>query len=266
MKIKTMRRTAQTATLIAIFVIPFMNVWELYFIKGTFYSMDIGDAAIADPLAVFQSVFASGTLNPYMIGSVVIPVVLMLFLGRIWCSWFCPYYLFSEWIEVLRRKLGLKDFRPDYVKTYPSKASKIRYIFLLAGILVMGVIGVPVLNLISAPGIISSQALVAVKFGYVTFELAIVLVILFFEFFFFRYWCRFFCPTGTFLSLFRWKRGMTVRKLRSKCSGCHSCIKSCPVIIDPMSEGESLHCNNCGDCIDACPDNLNDATIKFTFK
>jgi len=266
MKIKKLRRTAQISTLIAIFVIPFMNVWELYFIKGTFYSMDIGDAAIADPLAVFQSMVASGIVNIYMLGSLVIPFALMMLLGRVWCSWFCPYYLFAEWVEAAKKRFGLKLNKPAYTESYPSKASRFRFIFLLIGLLVMMIIGVPVLNLISAPGIISSQALVVVKFGYVTFELAIVMVILFMELFYYRYWCRLFCPTGTFLSLFRNKRGMTVRKVVDECSMCKSCIKVCPAVINPMEEGASLHCHNCGDCIDACPDNKKRDTLKFTFK
>jgi len=264
--IKRYRRTAQLLTLVAIFIIPFLNVWELYFIKGTFYSMDIGDAAIADPLAVFQSILASGKLNAYMIGSVIIPLILMAIFGRIWCSWFCPYYLFVEWIEALKIRLKIPLKKPDYDKSYPQKASKYRFLFLLFGLLVMAIIGVPVLNLISAPGIISSQALVLVKFGYVTFELAIVLVLLFVELFYYRWWCRLFCPVGTFLSLFRFKRGMTVEKVQPDCSMCRSCIKSCPAVVDPMTEGVSLHCHNCGDCVDACPDNKKRDTLKFTFK
>lgn len=266
MKIKTLRRTAQISTLTAIFVIPFLNVWELYFIKGTFYSMDIGDAAIADPLAVFQSMLASGRVNIYMLGSLVIPLALMTLLGRVWCSWFCPYYLFTEWMEFFKKKLGIKIRKPEYTSGYPSKVSRFRFIFLIIGLIVMMIIGVPVLNLISAPGIISSQALVIVKFGYVTFELAIVMFILFLELFYYRYWCRFFCPTGTFLSLFRIRRGMTVRKVHEDCSMCLSCVRSCPAVINPMTEGESLHCHNCGDCIDACPDNRKRDTLKFTFR
>lgn len=266
MKIRKLRRTAQIATLIAIFVIPFLNVWELYFVKGTFYSIDIGDAAIADPLAVFQSMTASRMINIHMLASVIIPVLLMMLLGRVWCSWFCPYYLLTEWVEFIKKKLGFKVRKPEYTETYPSRASRFRFIFLLVGLLVMMVIGVPVLNLISAPGIISSQALVIVKFGYVTFELVIVLVILFLELFFYRYWCRLFCPTGSFLSLFRSKRGMTVRKVRSECSMCMSCVRVCPAVINPMTEGDSLSCHNCGDCIDACPDNKKEDTLKFTFK
>ncbi|PLX67883.1 MAG: nitrate reductase [Denitrovibrio sp.] len=264
--IKTYRRIAQISTLMAIFIIPFLNVWEIYFIKGTFYSMDIGDAAIADPLAVFQSIVASGKLNAYMIGSVVIPLALMMLLGRVWCSWFCPYYLLTEWIEVAKKKLGMNLKKPAYDKQYPSRASKFRFIFLLLGLLAMMVIGVPVLNLISAPGILSSQALVIVKFCYVTFELVIVFAILFMELFYYRYWCRLFCPTGTFLSLFRYKRGMTVYKVKADCSMCHSCVNTCPMVINPMADGESLHCNNCGDCIDVCPDNKKEETLKFTFK
>lgn len=263
MKIKTLRRIAQISALIAIFVIPFMNVWELYFIKGTFYSMDIGDAAIADPLAVFQSMLASGRISAQMIGSVVIPLALVMLLGRVWCSWFCPYYLLTEWMEAAGKRLGFKIRKPE---SSPSKASRFRFIFLILGLIVMSVIGVPVLNLISAPGIISSQALVAVKFGYVTFELAIVLAILFFELFYYRYWCRLFCPTGTFLSLFRNRRGMTVRKVQDECSMCGSCVRVCPAVINPMTEGESLHCHNCGDCIDSCPDNKKRDTLKFTFR
>jgi ferredoxin-type protein NapH len=266
MKISKLRRFTQISTLAAIFVIPFMNVWELYFVKGTFYSMDIGDAAIADPLAVFQSVIASGSVNMPMLGSVVIPVLIMMILGRVWCSWFCPYYLITEMTDWLKAKLGLKLNKPEYSPSYPSRASFFRFLFLIAGLIVMSVIGVPVLNLISAPGIISSQALVAVKFGYVTFELVIVMLILFFELFYYRWWCRLFCPTGTFLSLFRSKKGMTVTKVQQTCSMCKTCIKVCPAVINPMTEGGSLHCHNCGDCIDKCPDNQKRDTLKFTFR
>lgn len=266
MKIKTLRRITQTAVVAAIFIIPLLNVWELYFIKGTFYSMDIGDAAMADPLAVFQSMLASGRINAYMLGSLVIPMALMLLLGRVWCSWFCPYYLLSEMTERLRKLFRLKSIKPKYDEKTAERQGRVRYIFLLAGLLIMSIIGVPVLNLISAPGVISSQALVLVKFGYVTFEMFFIIVLFILEFFFYRFWCRYFCPTGTFLSFFRIKRGMTVRKVKDECSGCMSCVRACPMMINPMTMGESQHCNNCGDCVDACPDNKKTDTLKFTFR
>jgi len=209
---------------------------------------------------------ASGKVNAYMIGSLIIPIALMMLLGRVWCSWFCPYYLAAEFVAWFRKKLRLKSVKPEYTDGVHLKQSKIRYIFLFVGLVVMSIIGVPILNLISAPGVISSQALVLVKFGYVTFEIAFISILIILEFFYFRWWCRFFCPTGTFLSFFRIKRGMTVRKVTDQCSNCLSCVRSCPMMINPMTMGENSNCNNCGDCVDACPDNRKKDTLKFTFR
>lgn len=264
MKIKTFRRIAQIATMAAIFIIPILNIYKINFIKGTFYSIDVGDVAIADPLAIFQAAMAAKHVNIYMIASLIIPLLLVGLLGRVWCSWFCPYYLMVEFLGWIRKKIGLKSIKPETTTALTEKNSKIRYLTLLIGLFITGIAGIPILNLISAPGIISSQALVFVKFRYVTFEIVFILVLLTLEFFFFyKFWCRLFCPTGIFLALFRWKKGMRVEKLIENCSMCKSCIKVCPAVINPMTEGSSQQCHNCGDCIDTCPDNKKQDTLKF---
>lgn len=268
-RITPYRRCAQILTLLAIFVIPTMNLFEINFIKGTFYSMDIGDVALADPLAIFQAVFTSRTITLIMLASVVIPLFLVLLFGRVWCSWFCPYYLLTDLVEWLRSKLvvfRIKAFSSTYREGSTSRQNFIRYLVLGIGLLLAGIAGIPLLNLVSAPGIISSQALVLVKFHKVTFELAFILLILFFELFFFKYWCRLFCPTGSFLSLFQGHRGFKVTKLHQDCSRCHSCINSCPMQIDPMTEGGNPMCHNCGICIDICPDNQRQPTLGYRFR
>ena len=263
------RRCAQLLTLAAIFAIPALNLYEITFVKGTFYSMDIGDVALADPLAIFQAVFTSRTITLMMLASVVIPVFLVLMFGRVWCSWFCPYYLLTEvvaWGRSMFAILGVKPFTSSYREGSTSRQNLIRYLVLGGGLLLAGIAGIPLLNLVSAPGIISSQALVLVKFHTVTFELAFILLILLLEFFLFKYWCRLFCPTGSFLSLFQWRRGLKVSKLHQKCSRCHTCIRSCPMQINPMTEGDNPMCHNCGVCIDACPDNQQRPTLGFRFR
>lgn len=264
MRIKRFRRFFQISTLVAIFIIPLLNVLEINFIKGTFYSMDIGDVAMADPLAILQAMISASTFNLYMLVSIVIPILLMMLLGRVWCSWFCPYYLMTECLVFVRQKLKLSPLKPAYHQLLPARTNIIRFLFLVVGILITGVAGIPLLNLISAPGIISSQALVLVKFHYVTFELVFIGILLFVELFFvYKFWCRFLCPTGTFLSLFKWNKGMRIQKLHMDCSMCQSCVSSCPMALNPMTEGNHSLCHNCGDCVDACPDNRKRETLKF---
>jgi len=91
--IKKWRKTVQIIVFTGMFVIPILNIFEITFIKGTFYSIDFGDIAIADPLAIFQAIMSSKTINIVMLASLAIPILLMLLLGRVWCSWMCPYYL-----------------------------------------------------------------------------------------------------------------------------------------------------------------------------
>ena len=263
------RRCAQLLTLLAIFTIPLLNLYGITFVKGTFYSMDIGDVALADPLSIFQVVFTSGTITLIMLASIIIPVFLVMMFGRVWCSWFCPYYLLTEVVAWGRGKLvvlGIKPFASSYREGSTSRQNIIRYLVLGGGLLLAGIAGIPLLNLVSAPGIISSQALVLVKFRTVTFELMFILFILLLEFFLFKFWCRLFCPTGSFLSLFQWRRGLKISKLNQECSRCHTCISSCPMQINPMTEGNDSMCHNCGICIDVCPDNQQHPTLGFRFK
>jgi ferredoxin-type protein NapH len=263
-KILLFRRFFQIITFLMIFVIPYLNLKEINFIKGTFYSIDVGDVAMADPLAIFQAVISSKIINMYMIASILIPLLLMITLGRIWCSWFCPYYFMVEMLEKIRKLVGLKSLKPKYNKSIPSKTNIIRFTFLIIGIIVTGIAGIPLLNLISAPGVISSEALVVVKFHHFTFEIVFILVILVIEFLFvYKFWCRFFCPTGTFLSIFRWKKGMKVIKKQPECTMCLNCIKICPMALNPMEEGDNSLCNNCGDCIVACEKNNEKTYLKF---
>ncbi|MCB4203918.1 4Fe-4S binding protein [Deferribacterales bacterium Es71-Z0220] len=266
MKIKSIRRSIQIFVFLLMFIVPVLNIFEIYFIKGTFYSIDVGSIAMADPLAVFQAIVASKSFTLTMLASIIIPIMLLLIFGRIWCSYMCPYYFITEMIEGLRKKLRLKSNKPKYAKEHLYKTNVLRLSFLLFGLFVMGIAGIPLLNLISAPGIISSQALVMVKFGYVTFEIVFILFLIVMEFFYYKFWCRYFCPTGSFLSVLGLKRMLNVKKINEDCSMCLSCIKVCPMAINPMEDGQSIACNNCGDCIDNCPDNHKRPTLKYFIK
>ncbi len=261
--IKFYRKTTQLIVIIALITIPLLNVFEIHFIKGTFYSMDIGSLAISDPLAVLQAIICSKTVKLVMIISIIVPIALLMLLGRVWCSWFCPYYFFAELTDSVKRLLKIQINKPAYDSKVVFKSNKYRYFTLILGLIVTGIAGIPILNFFSAPGIISSQFLTAVKFHSLTIEAVLIVVLLTLEFFYYRFWCRMFCPIGTFLSLFTTKKTMKLKLLNNQCSNCKKCIKECPMLLNPMTEGDNPLCFNCGDCIDVCPDNKVKETLKF---
>ena len=67
-------------------------------------------------------------------------------------------------------------------------------------------------------------------------------------------WCRFVCPTGGLLDLFK---GVSLFKFYKTmdCNDCDKCRKVCDMGTRP---GE-INCTNCGDCMDICPVNA----VKF---
>ena len=67
-------------------------------------------------------------------------------------------------------------------------------------------------------------------------------------------WCRFVCPTGGLLELFK---GMAIYRVfkTSACNDCNACLQVCEMGTRP----DENNCNNCGDCLQSCPTNA----IKF---
>lgn len=260
------RKITQWFFFVLMFIVPVLNMLEIYFIKGTYISMDIGALAVSDPLAVLQAVFASHEVKAVMITSAALPVIIAILLGRVWCSWACPYYLILDGIETLRRKLKLKSLKPSYSEKGIARANLFRYATLIVGFILVGIAGVPLLYLISPPSVISSQAVMLLKHFTLTAEFIFIPLVLIVEtFFVYRFWCRFFCPTGTVLGLFRSPKGMRVEYL-GECSGCTRCVKICPMVLDPRKDAASSQCHNCGECVRACPDNKKTDTLKFKIK
>jgi ferredoxin-type protein NapH len=236
------------------FVIPLLNLYEIYSITGTFYAINIGGLGIADPSAILQSVFSTGTITIPLLTAALFPVLLCLLLGRVWCGWLCPFHLLSD---------GIHKFRNYFTKNRriflhsPLRANLTRFGFLLMGTAVAGALSLPILNYFNAPGIISTEAMILVKERWFSIEIVLIITILILELTFLpRFWCRLFCPTGAVLSLFRAPFGLRVetdmKNPKKPCCSEHYCEHTCPMGLDPYKESNDLLCTNCGKCIQAC--------------
>ena len=61
-------------------------------------------------------------------------------------------------------------------------------------------------------------------------------------------WCRFACPTGGLLELFKRIALFSIFKTDA-CNDCNKCLKICEM----GSRPNEANCTNCGDCLKCCP-------------
>jgi ferredoxin len=69
-----------------------------------------------------------------------------------------------------------------------------------------------------------------------------------------RFWCRYLCPLGAFLSLFS-PLGVFRRRVSEECNRCMACQKACPmgaIDEDPLKT-HSPECIQCRECAGLCP-------------
>ncbi|MDA8406600.1 MAG: 4Fe-4S binding protein [Deltaproteobacteria bacterium] len=262
MKYGRFRIATQTVVFLLMFAIPLLNVYELYFITGTYYALNVGGLGVADPVVILQAMFASGQLTLPLLSAAVFPIFVALIMGRVWCGWLCPYLFISDRVESLRQFIRRKVFKVDHPVANREvqnsfRANFIRFSFLITGTAFGGMLGIPVLNYISAPGILSTEAMIFVKERSFSIEILFVLGIVGLQLTLLpRFWCRMFCPTGALLSLIRSPQTLRVDSLSkhptTPCCKEISCSDVCPMGLQPYRESRDLLCVNCGQCIDAC--------------
>jgi ferredoxin-type protein NapH len=267
------RRATQFAAFAFMFAVPLVNLHEIYAVTGTFYAVNIGRLGIADPVVVLQTVFASRAVSQPLVLSLMFPVFLALLFGRVWCGWMCPYHLLSDGAEWLRRRFRERFLHKSGPEPFPVpaafRANMFRYSFLLIGTIVTGAIGVPALNYVSAPGVLSAEAMILVRERAISIEFAFIALIFVFELALFpRFWCRLFCPSGAALALIRLPVTLRVRNSaktgRGPCCKTQECASACPMGLKPYIEGGDLLCTNCGRCVDACRHESGVGSLNFS--
>ncbi len=225
--------------------------------KGTLWSMRVGGLDVTDPLAAIEMTAASKTIHVPLWTSVLIPVIVTVLFGRVFCSWICPAGLLFELTGKLRGLLRFAELPPPEVKF----SLRNKYVLLAVGVVIVALLGLPMFALVYPPAVLSRLVHAWIFGTALTGMLMLTGLIVAFEVFVSpRWWCRTMCPGGAVYAVLGWPRLLRVKLNPGRCTACDACQPVCEPGIDPVTQASGIECDNCGVCIRHCPE----AALSYT--
>ena len=258
MRLIAVRRAVQVLVVAGLCVLPWANGAGWLGVSGSFFALDFLGIPFADPVGAAQ-VAAMGFLPAgRLLGGALLSLAVALLLGRVFCSWVCPYGLFSELVYALRWRRGSG-------RLVVRQAFWGKVLLLVMGLVAALGAGFPVLGVVSLPGEISVLPILAWQGDEAWLLLAataVPLVALLLEFATGkRLWCRFVCPQSVLLGLAAKclpakAPGLRIGWQADKCSckGKAPCQQACSLDLNPRRLGgpDRQDCTHCGDCVGTC--------------
>lgn len=251
-KITLYRRMIQVLICIGFFLIYYTSHQQT-FILGTFYSLKIGPVHIVDPYVYITYILRNFLKADFYFWTLLgfsIPLLISFILGRVFCSWMCPYNFFYEILDALIIKIKKQVF---FISFNTSFKIKLLYLVLIT---FLGTIIPSLTYLITLPGLFTLllHQITLHFYNIIFFGLLWLTMIFIFDYFFQkRIWCKFLCPTGILLSLVRYKKALRVVKREDLlCKKCALCSFECPLGLTPHKGDHLMECYNCGKCVEVC--------------
>ncbi len=272
-------KTSKLQTIIPLLVLFIIGVG--FAIKGglgTTSAIGWGDISLICPLGALGTLLASKLLMPRALVSLAIALILILLVGRAFCSWICPVPVVSKLRSILNRnKPQVTEASKESVAAYKAQllegriesaegaplpdeltdeekallkggcashraAFDSRHLVLGGSLLSAAIFGFPVFCLVCPIGLSFATVLLLIRlfgFGDVSWSVIIVPALLLVEVVFFRKWCSKICPLSALMSLVA--RGN--RTFKPAINDC-ACLET----------SEDKHC---GRCAQVCPEGIN---------
>ena len=147
-----LRRLVQVAVLLLLAALPWLNRDGFTGMKGSLFAFDFFGLPFADPLDAVQ-IGLSGIIPGWrLIAGALVVLAVALCLGRIFCSWFCPFGFLSELVHAIRGRRPPKPLKHGF---------RSRAVIALVGLALVPLLGFPLLNQLSLPGGLSLGFLTA---------------------------------------------------------------------------------------------------------
>ncbi len=232
-------------------------------LKGTFWSITILGFNISDPLAGIGYLLTTKEVYFPILLSILIPVLLTVILGRVFCGWVCPINTIAEITDKLRKWVRKKAFTsmPDI-----NLGTGTKYGVLAGSLAIVLFTGAQVFAYFLPYVTLGRELHNLFYFHVATYGAYYLLFLLLFELLVSRRgWCRYLCPSGALLSLMSSRSWLKLVKDQSSvCADiCQDCNEVCQMGLNVRDGKSGAECSQCGDCVVECPQS--NLKLKFSF-
>ncbi len=219
------------------------------FLKGGGLAADYLSIPMMDPVAGAWALL-TGAGSGRALLAWLLPVLLAMFAGRVFCGWFCPYGTIARAVDFV---LGFVRWRKGF---RVPESRPVRWI-LLASAILASVFGAHLLLYLSLPHLLVQQsAYAAWLLGGGTALLGVLGGLLFAGVVFGpTIYCSAICPTGAALSFLARKRVVKLNIVSPAACGtsCRLCDQGCWLQLSPRTGDAGPDCDLCARCVAACP-------------
>jgi ferredoxin-type protein NapH len=270
-KSKFSYRMKRWILVIAIHLLFFLSFFiDLQVLEGTLNGSRFLGFHMIDPFATLEVWLATYHIPiNIIIGTATIFIVYLIFGGRSYCAWVCPYGILSEYGEKLHNTLVAKKI----IKSRKFD-HRVRYIFWIIFLVLSFASGYIVFETFNVVGILSR----AIAYGW-SVALVWVLVVFAMEVFFSRRaWCTYICPIGTTYGMIGKVSALRI-EWNDNCDHCMVCSDVCfenqvleitKAKYDKQRQEKEItreyitgaDCTLCGRCVDVCHVDA----LKFDFR
>ncbi|MCK5848317.1 MAG: 4Fe-4S binding protein [Caldisericia bacterium] len=185
--------------------------------------------------------------------------------GRVFCGQMCPLGTLQE----IFGRLGRKHLKSKK-RTLPGSLDKsfrwLKYIVMVVFIFFTWSTSTLFFRWID-PWVAYSHIFTTEIFSVFLAGFLVLLISLIGSFFWEKFFCKYLCPLGAFLSLLAPVSIFKIHREKTSCTSCNVCNQVCPVNIDIANSDvvTDKECISCYKCVDKCPEN-NALTIRSKSK